>query len=113
MKYSSADLFFKERMDWIEIEPGIERQILGYNDEIMMVKVMFNKNKIGKIHSHPHSQATYVSKGLFKVSIGEDEKMLESGDSFFVPPNVKHGVLCLEEGILVDTFSPVRKDFFS
>jgi quercetin dioxygenase-like cupin family protein len=28
-----------------------------------------------------------------------------------VPSNARHGVVCIEAGVLVDVFSPLRKDF--
>ena len=33
------------------------------------------------------------------------------GDSFYVPPNTVHGAVCIEEGELIDVFSPIREDF--
>jgi quercetin dioxygenase-like cupin family protein len=34
-----------------------------------------------------------------------------SGDAFYIPPNVIHGAVCLEAGVLIDVFSPMREDF--
>ena len=31
----------------------------------------------------------------------------------YIEPNLLHSAVCLEEGILIDTFSPVREDFLS
>ena len=77
----------------------------------MMVKIYFPKGAIGYEHHHPHSQVSYVLSGTFEVNIDGQKKVLKTGDSFFVPSNKKHGVLNLEEGYLVDVFSPKRNDF--
>jgi quercetin dioxygenase-like cupin family protein len=45
------------------------------------------------------------------VHIDDEKRILETGDGFFIPPNLIHGAVCLEEGELVDVFSPVREDF--
>jgi len=45
------------------------------------------------------------------VEVGGVKKILNQGETFFAPSNVWHGVICLEEGVLMDTFSPMRKDF--
>jgi quercetin dioxygenase-like cupin family protein len=45
------------------------------------------------------------------VSIDDKKQVLKGGDAFLVTSNLVHGVLCLEEGILIDTFSPMREDF--
>ncbi|MER2491289.1 cupin domain-containing protein [Catenovulum sediminis] len=90
---------------------GITRQILGYNDSLMVVKVWFKKGAEGYVHSHHHSQVTYVESGEFDVNVGGEIKRLKAGDSFYIPPHVEHGAVCQSEGVLLDTFSPVREDF--
>lgn len=93
--------------------PGITRQIMGYNSGIMLVKVIFEKGAIGYVHQHFHSQSSYVVSGKFEITINNEKRILEAGDGFFVEPDVPHGALCLESGILIDTFNPLREDFLS
>jgi len=90
---------------------GIKRQIFGYNDSIMMVKVMFEVGAVGYVHSHPHSQVCYVESGEFDVVIDGVEKRLGPGDSFCAHPDLDHGAVCRKAGVLLDVFSPVREDF--
>ena len=90
---------------------GLIRQIFGYNDSIMLAKVEFDVGAVGTVHSHPHSQVTYVESGEFDVIIDGVEKRLGPGDSFFVEPNLDHGALCRKAGVLIDVFSPAREDF--
>lgn len=92
---------------------GICRTLLGYDHKIMMAKVWFDKGAVGDVHSHHHSQVSYVVSGKFKVEIDGRHQVLEAGDCFFVPSMVAHGSICLEAGILLDTFSPAREDFLS
>ncbi len=100
-----------EETPWREAAPGIERQLFGYNDQIMMVKVKFEKGVIGSLHEHFHSQVSYVESGVFELTIGDNKKILRSGDGYYVPPHAIHGCKCVEEGILIDVFSPAREDF--
>lgn len=93
------------------VEPGIERQFLGFNNQLMAVRVWFDKGAVGQLHAHPHTQVSYVESGRFKVTVGGEEKALKAGDSFFVAPGTQHGAVCLEKGVLIDMFSPVREDF--
>jgi len=95
-----------------DVDPGIKRQILSYNDNIMLVKAIFEAGAEGYQHKHHHSQATYVESGTFDVTINGVTKRQNAGDSFLVPPNVMHGAVCVEPGVLLDTFSPIREDFF-
>ncbi len=90
---------------------GVSRQIMVHDDEIMMVKVVFEQGAIGYVHQHPHRQVSYVAAGAFEVTIDEVKKVLKKGDAFYAAPGLNHGVLCIENGILIDVFNPTRKDF--
>jgi quercetin dioxygenase-like cupin family protein len=90
---------------------GVSRQILGHDAQLMMVRVDFAKGAIGAVHSHPHRQVSYVAAGKFEVQIGAEKKVLGVGDCFFATPDVKHGVVALEAGTLIDVFTPCREDF--
>ena len=95
----------------VDLGGGVSRQILGYNDNIMMVKVIFTKGAIGAMHTHPHSQTTYCAAGSFDFSIGEETKTIKEGDATYIPHGMQHGVVCLQAGVLIDTFNPAREDF--
>ena len=98
-------------MQWEDAAPGIRRQVFGYDDKVMLVKVKFEKGAVGSLHEHHHSQATYVESGVFELTIGDEKKVLKTGDGYYVPPHVIHGCICMEAGILIDVFSPLREDF--
>ncbi len=111
MKYESEIYNLSEKMEWEDVAPGMKRKIMGFDDKIMMVKVHFDKGGVGVRHKHHHSQTTYIVSGKFEVSVGDDKKELNGGDGFYIPPDIEHGAVCLEEGILIDVFSPIREDF--
>ncbi len=111
MKHTSDSLLKSSQQEWEEVATGIKRKITGYNDDMMMVLVQFEKGGIGELHSHVHTQSTYLESGSFEVTIAGKTKLLHKGDCFLVPPNAVHGVVCKEAGILIDVFSPVREDF--
>lgn len=100
-----------EEVDWQELEQGISRKVMSYTDEIMLVKVKFKKAAVGIRHHHPNLQMSYIAKGIFEVSIGDDTTELKEGDVYFAPSDVEHGVVCKEDGVLIDVFSPARQDF--
>ncbi|WP_443938011.1 cupin domain-containing protein [Pedobacter sp. MW01-1-1] len=98
-------------LSWEEVGQGIRRKIMAYDEHLMLVKVEFEKGAIGTVHQHPHLQMSYVAKGSFEVSMADRNRVLNEGDVFFAASNVFHGVLCLEEGLLIDVFNPHRADF--
>jgi len=99
------------KMEWENMGGGVKRKILGYDNQIMMVKVSFTKGAVGTPHDHFHTQATYCVKGKFEFTIENEKKIIEADDGVYIPPNAEHGAICLEDGILIDVFSPVREDF--
>ncbi len=107
----SKEFIKSQKMGWEDVGGGIKRQIMGYDKNIMMVKASFEKGSEGYQHKHYHSQTTYVVSGKFDVKIDGKSKILTEGDGFYIFPNVMHGAICLEAGILIDVFSPIREDF--
>ena len=96
---------------WSDLGNGVQRKVMSYNDQLMVVKVRFEKGAIGELHAHPHIQISYVSSGRFTYSIAGEERILVAGDTCIVPANVIHGCVCLEAGELIDSFTPFRTDF--
>lgn len=111
MKTRSANFMVGAEILWEQVGAGLSRQILGYDGQIMLVRVKFEKGAIGYVHEHYHSQSTYVVSGQFEVMINGEKKILQAGDGFYVEPDAPHGAVCLEDGELIDVFSPVRADF--
>ncbi len=95
----------------IQADPGVTRRVLSQNPELMVVKVAFENGAEGKPHAHDHTQAVYVEAGRFRFTLGDDTVEIGPGDSLVVPSGMRHGVVCLEAGRLIDTFTPRRDDF--
>ncbi len=113
MTTETENFIFAEGKEWEPAGEGVVRQIMGYNDDIMVVKVKFQKGGIGAMHHHPHTQVTYVESGKFEFTINGVKKIVSAGDCLYKEPNVEHGCVCLEEGMLIDSFSPMRADFLN
>lgn len=108
----ASEHFLKDNeIRWEDLGGGVQRKILGFDNQIMMVKVNFEKGAIGSPHQHFHTQATYCVSGQFKFTIDGVETIINGGDGVYIKPNLMHSALCLEAGILIDVFSPVREDF--
>ena len=81
-------------IDWKELGGGIKRKIMAHNTEMMVVKVAFETGGIGALHLHPHTQASYVSKGKFEITIDGQTQTLSEGDVYFVHSGLEHGAVC-------------------
>ena len=90
---------------------GVIRRVLAYSDDVMVVENVFEKGAVGALHSHPHTQITYVKSGKFAFTIGDEQHVVTEGDTLLKTDGVIHGCTCLEAGVLLDIFSPYRQDF--
>jgi quercetin dioxygenase-like cupin family protein len=103
-------VFYRDR-EGVEAGSGVTRKVLAYTDTLMCVENTFEEGAIGAMHSHPHTQITYVAAGRFRFTIGDETREVSKGDTLCKQDGVKHGCVCLEKGVLVDFFTPMREDF--
>ncbi|MEP1032628.1 cupin domain-containing protein [Ekhidna sp.] len=111
MNRNSEKYILTENLEWEELGEGVSRKFLGFDNQIMMVKVKFKKGAVGSPHHHFHTQTTYCAAGKFEFEIDGEKQIVKAGDGVYIQPNLVHSALCLKEGILIDVFSPVREDF--
>lgn len=96
---------------WVATRTDGKRPAKTYRDEVMLVRVRFVCGAIGLAHSHPHVQCSLVESGVFDITISGRTERLRAGDSFVVPPDAVHGAVNVEAGVLLDVFTPMRRDF--
>ena len=94
-----------------DMAKGVQRRVLVHNEDLMMVEVHFEQGGIAAMHSHPHQQMSYILSGSFEFENDGEKRLLGKGDSVLLASGVPHGVLCTEEGTVLDVFNPERKDF--
>lgn len=90
---------------------GVSRCILAHTDALMCVENRFETGAAGALHSHPHTQITYVLSGVFSFTIEGETRTVRAGDTLLKTGGVEHGCVCLEAGALLDIFTPMREDF--
>lgn len=88
------------------------RSLMVHNDALMMVRFDFKKGGIGQPHSHEdHTQVGYILSGRFELICGETTTIVKAGDSYLADKMVVHGVVALEDGAILDVFTPCRAEF--
>lgn len=91
---------------------GAERRVLSYGPNLMAVEFTFESGMESALHSHAHEQVGYVVSGALELFMeGVGVSRLGAGCSYYVPPDVSHGVRILEPTVLLDCFTPAREDF--
>lgn len=102
---------FNEKIESENCGEGVCRKVLAYGDELMCVENHFKKGAVGALHHHPHTQITYVVSGRFEFEIDGVKRIVNPGDALLKRNEIEHGCVCLEEGILLDIFTPMRQEF--
>lgn len=108
-----SGFFLGKDIKEIDLGGGTSRKVLAHNDKMLIAEVHFEKDSVGTVHSHVHTQCTYVVEGSFVFSIDGKEQTVKKGDSIVFESNVKHGCKCIEEGYVIDIFNPCREDFLN
>ncbi|WP_341348788.1 cupin domain-containing protein [Paenibacillus sp. FSL H3-0469] len=98
---------------WEQAGLGVKRRIFKPGQSLMMMEVHFEKGSQGNEHSHPHEQLTYCLKGSFEFRMNGEKHLLRQGEVLNIPGGVVHGTIALEEGVLLDTFTPLREDLLN
>jgi quercetin dioxygenase-like cupin family protein len=62
-------------------------------------------------HAHPYEQTGYLVSGKLRFKIGSEWFNADPGDSWCVPEDVEHEVEIIENSVVIEVFSPVRKDY--
>ena len=105
-----------QHTDWTSIpveqlEAGVQRQMI-VGENLMICRLRLAPNVVTPAHDHPHEQITLVEQGRVLFTIGDEQRIAQAGDVLHFPSGTWHGATMLdEEVVLVDIFSPIRKDF--
>lgn len=88
----------------------MKREILSSDGSLMLVKVELQQGFLGDIDQHPEEQISYIEKGKVEFEVNGEKRILNKGDIQYIPSNVKHQVRVIEECVIMDVFTPIRKD---
>lgn len=92
-------------------EDGLDRQVLAWSEQMMLVRHQMRPGWKGARHSHPHEQMVYVIRGRLRFVRDQQICELATGDSIVVPGGVEHEASALEESEVLDFFTPFRQDY--
>ena len=110
-KLKDKIVVYHSDIEAIEAAEGVVRRVKAYSEEIMCVENVFETGAVGALHSHPHTQLTYIVSGRFRFTVGDQAYEVGAGDTLLKKDGVIHGCVALEGGVILDFFTPMREDF--
>lgn len=93
---------------------GVNLDSLAVGEKSMVTKMNYVKGNYADRHTHPHEQCGYVVSGRHRLIVECNPRIdiiLNSGDSYAIPGNVPHSFEVLEDGEVIDVFTPHRMDY--
>ncbi len=105
------DFFHIPSLPGSDMLPGIERRAVWLN-QVMITFFSFQPHAIVPEHSHENEQITVVTKGEMEFTLGNEVRLLRSGDGVCIPPNILHSARILDAFTeAYDAWGPPRDDY--
>jgi len=101
----------KDNSGYQKAVPGVRRKTLVYGEKTLLAEFNLEAGYAIPRHAHEHEQTGYLVSGAIQLTIGETTHDVRPGDTWCIPGNVEHNVTILADSVLVEVFSPVRKDY--
>jgi quercetin dioxygenase-like cupin family protein len=95
----------------IEMLPGVHRRTMGTTDEAMLCEFYLQRDSVVPPHSHMNDQVGYVILGKVEMTIGDQVRICNPGDSYAVPGGIVHSARAVADSVVIDAFSPPRDDY--
>jgi len=102
--------------DWLArgyrlTQPGVYHRVASYGESLMLCEVALEAGAVVPSHTHAHEQISYVVSGQVVFTIGDDTITLSAGTSCVMLPDAPHSVVCNQDALVLDVFTPLRDDF--
>jgi quercetin dioxygenase-like cupin family protein len=100
-----------DEVEQVEMAPGVLRRTLGHGGRMLMAEFELATGSEVAWHTHPHDQVGYVVRGGLRLTIRDQVRTCVAGDSYYIPGDVPHTAVTVEDALVVDVFSPPREDY--
>ena len=101
----------KSEVGYKEITKGIKIKTLVYGENSLMTEFVLSKKSVLPEHDHIHEQIGYLVRGKIKLIMGTREQIINPGDSWCIPPSIKHKAEIIEDSIAIEVFTPCREEY--
>ena len=109
---ASKGMFFEgEQTRQVEMMAGVLRRTLGHGAQMLLAEFTLAAGSEVPMHSHPHDQVGYVVSGSMELTIHDETRACEEGDSYYIPGDVPHKAFVADGAVVIDVFNPPREDY--
>lgn len=94
-----------------ELLPGVTIRTLAHGERTLLAEVRLARGAVIPEHRHPQEQTGYLVAGRLEFAIAGECLIAEPGSSWSLPADLPHGASALEDSVVIEVFSPVRRDY--
>jgi quercetin dioxygenase-like cupin family protein len=81
-------------------------------ERVTFVVIELDPNTVVPEHAHENEQLGVLASGSMRFRIGDEERELEPGGTWSIPPHVPHEVVAGSDGaVVIEVFAPARGDW--
>ena len=103
--------FYEGDIEPKKLVPGTSIRPM-WGEKVMMVIVDIADGAEVKSHFHPHEQAGTVLQGTMELTIGDETRVLRTGDFYLIPGTVRHSARSIGGSCqALDIFAPPREEY--
>ena len=93
-----------------KLNDKLSRQMLS-GENATISQLLMKKGATVPRHSHVNEQYSWITSGALKFVFDDREIVVNAGEILFIPSNVAHSAVALEDTVDVDIFAPRREDW--
>jgi quercetin dioxygenase-like cupin family protein len=104
-----------QKTSWAQIEPEkmndlITRQMVN-GENATVSRLLLARGAVVPRHSHVSEQYSLIFSGNLKFIFDDREVEVKAGEVLYIPANVPHSAVALEDTVDLDFFAPRREDW--
>ncbi len=92
------------------VNPSTERRYVS-GERMTVARFELARGGVVPRHAHMNEQITCVLSGALRFKFGGRDILAHAGDVVQIPGMVEHEVEVVDEAVVIDVFSPVRRDW--
>ncbi|HXJ64482.1 MAG TPA: cupin domain-containing protein [Actinomycetota bacterium] len=88
---------------------NVRTKAMRTGDHMVLLEIEYPPEAGAPLHVHQHETICYVVSGKVRVTVGDDEFVMEAGDACTHPLGVPHGIRGIEHAVVLEVKSPAQK----
>jgi len=99
-----------EKLPGEQLNKLISRQMLS-GDNATIARLLMTRGAVVPRHFHVSEQFSLILSGALKFVFDDREVVVRGGEVLYIPANVPHSAVALEDTVDIDFFAPRREDW--